>query len=412
MTSLPLEVAVRYLKSRPSKLVSSVSVLSIAGIALGVAALVIAMGLLSGYRTEIREKLIGANAEVVLFPMTPGGDADPSAVAGRLAKVPRVRAVAPVIYQQGVAASAATPDGADAVLKGIDTDAERKVSELDAYLPDAARAVAPGKAGEPASAAIGYELARRLDVREGDPITLSVADASGGRFAPRTARFRVGRVFRTNFAEYDSEWVFLDREELRRLARMPGQANVIEVKLDDTRDTEAASAAINAAAGNGYSVSDWRSMNGGLFSALAIQQTTLFLVIGLIVAVSTFNIVATLVMTVQEKKRDIGVLTALGAEPGFFPKIFLALGGLLGGAGVVAGVLFGALVCWVMTHFRLLAFPPGVAEIYFVSYIPFLVRLRDIAAIVGFAALAILAASWVPARRASRIDIADALRYE
>jgi lipoprotein-releasing system permease protein len=410
--SLPLEVAVRYLKSRPSKLVSSVSLLSIAGIALGVAALVIAMGLLSGYRTEIREKLIGANAEVVLFPMMPGGDADTAAVEGRLSKVSRVRAVAPVIYQQGVAASAATPDGADAVLKGIDAAAERRVSELDAYLPNAERAVTRGTPDAPASVAIGAELARRLDVREGDPITLSVADASGGRFAPRTGRFRVGRIFRTNFAEYDTEWIFLDREELRRLTRMPGQANVIEVKLDSTRDTEAASSAIGAAAGNGYSVSDWRSMNGGLFSALAIQQTTLFIVIGLIVAVSTFNIIATLVMTVQEKKRDIGVLAALGAEPGFFPKIFLSLGALLGGTGVVAGVVFGVVVCRVMTQFRLLSFPPGVAEIYFVSYIPFLVRIQDIAAIVGFAALAILAASWVPARRASRIDIADALRYE
>lgn len=412
MKSLPLEVAVRYLKSRPSKLVSSVSLLSIAGIALGVAALVIAMGLLSGYRTEIREKLIGANAEVVLFPMTPGGDADTAPIEARLAKVPRVRAVAPVIYEQGVAASAATPDGADAVLKGIDAEAERRVSELDAFLPDVERVVTRATPGAPASVAIGDELARRLDVRPGDAITLSVADASAGRFTPRTGRFTVGRVFKTNFAEYDSEWVFLDRQELRRLARMPGQANVIEVKLDSTRDTEAASAAIGAAAGNGYSVSDWRSMNGGLFSALAIQQTTLFIVIGLIVAVSTFNIIATLVMTVQEKKRDIGVLTALGAEPGFFPKIFLALGALLGGTGVVAGVVFGVVVCWVMTRFRLLSFPPGVAEIYFVSYIPFLVRIKDIAAIVGFAAIAILLASWVPARRASRIDIADALRYE
>jgi lipoprotein-releasing system permease protein len=410
--SLPLEVAVRYLKSRPSRLVSSVSLLSIGGIALGVAALVVAMGLLSGYRTEIREKLIGANAEVVLFPMTPGGDADPAAVERRLSKVPRVRAVAPVVYQAGVAASAATPDGTDAVLKGIDTAAERRVSELDAYLPDAERAITRSAPGAPASVAIGHELARRLDVREGDPITLSVADASGGRFAPRTARFTVGRVFRTNFSEYDTEWVFMDREELRLLSRMPGQANVIEVRLDTTLDTEHASAAIGAAAGNGYSVSDWRSMNGGLFSALAIQQTTLFLVIGLIVAVSTFNIVATLVMTVQEKKRDIGVLTALGAEPVFFSRVFLTLGALLGGAGVVAGVVFGVLVCWTMTQFRLLSFPQGVAEIYFVSYIPFLVRLGDLARIVSFAALAIFLASWVPARRASHIDIADALRYE
>lgn len=410
--TLPFEVALRYLKSRPSRLISSVSLLSIAGIALGVAALVVSMGLLSGYRTEIRDKLIGANAEVVVFPMTPGGDADPAAVEARLRKVARVRAVAPVIYQAGVAASAASPDGQDAVLKGIDPAVEARVSELDSYLPDAAKAIAPASGDSPASVAIGFELARRLDVREGDPIVLSVADNSGGRFSPRSQRVRVGRVFRTNFAEYDAEWIFLDRGELRRLARMPGEANVFDIRLDTTRDTEAASAAIRTAAGESYSISDWRSMNGGLFSALAIQQTTLFIVIGLIVAVSTFNIIATLVMTVQEKKRDIGILTTLGAEPGFFAKVFLALGGLLGGVGIAAGVAFGVLICWTMTRFRLLSFPPGVAEIYFVSYIPFLVRLKDLAAIVGFSALAILLASWIPARRASRLDIAEALRYE
>jgi len=412
--SLPFEVALRYLRSRPSRLVSSVSLLSIAGIALGVAALVVAMGLLSGYRTEIREKLIGANAEVVVFPMVAGGERDIGALERRIAKVPRVRAIAPVIYQTGVASSAATPDGSDAVLKGIDPQAERRVSELDAYLPDAARAVSRATADALPAAAIGSELARRLQVKEGDPLILAVPDNSfdGRRFAPRTGRFRVGRVFHTGFAEYDKEWVFLDREELRGLARMEGGANVIEVRLDSLRDTEEAARAIGATAGNGYSVSDWRSMNGGLFEALAIQQTTLFLVIGLIVAVSTFNVVATLVMTVQEKKRDIGVLTTLGAEPGFFSRVFLWLGALLGGTGVVAGVLFGSAICWAATRFRLLSFPPGVAEIYFISFIPFRVRPVDLAAIVGFAGIAILVASWVPARRAARLDVADALRYE
>ena len=414
MKSLPFEVAVRYLKSRPSRLVSSVSLLSIAGIALGVAALVVAMGLLSGYRTEIREKLIGANAEIVVFPLIPGGDPDPGALERRVAAVPGVRATAPVIYQTGVASSSATPDGADAVLKGIDAASERRVSQIDAYLPDAERAVTRSGPGVLPGVALGAELARKLDVREGDAISLSVADASGGpgRFAPRSGRFKVSKIFRTNFSEYDTEWVFLDREELRRLARMDGKANVVEVRVASIENTEAMAGAVGRAAGNGYSVSDWRSMNGGLFAALAIQQTTLFLVIGLIVAVSTFNVVATLVMTVQEKKRDIGVLTTLGAEPGFFSRVFLSLGALLGFTGVLAGVAFGVLVCWAMTRYRLLSFPPGVAEIYFVSYIPFLVRFRDLALIVGFSALAIFAAAWIPARRASRIDVAEALRYE
>ena len=414
---LALEVALGYLRSRPSKLVSSVSALSIAGIALGVAALVVAMGLLSGYRTEIQEKLIGANAEVVVFPLPlpSGGYPDTRAVVERLRSLPRVRAVAPVIYQTGVAASAATPDGADAVLKGIDPVAERAVSQLDSYLPDATRLLARGPTGEPPGVAVGAELARRLDLREGDPISLSVPDRSAGserRFAPRTGMFRVAKIFRTNFSEYDSEWIFLERGALKDLCLLEANADVLEVKLDTIRDTESAARAIEKAAGRGFSVTDWRTMNSGLFSALAIQQTTLFLVIGLIVAVSTFNVVATLVMTVQEKKRDIGVLSAMGAEPRFFSRVFLVLGGLLGGAGVAAGILFGILICWAATEFRLLSFPPGVAEIYFVSFIPFLVRAGDIAAIVGFAALAILLASWVPARRAGRIKIADALRYE
>jgi lipoprotein-releasing system permease protein len=414
MTSLAFEVALSYLRARSSRLVSSVSLLSMSGIGLGVAALVVAMGLLSGYQREIRENLIGANAEVVLFPLSTGAEADPAAVARRISAVPRVRATAPVVYQSGLASSAATPDGTDVVLKGIDPAAERRVSRLDAYLPDAERVLTRGSSSEQPGVAIGVELARVLDVREGDTILLSVPDNTRGVSAlvARSAPYRVARIFRTNFYESDSELVFLDRQVLRQLARMEGQANVIEIKLDTIRDTESAARAIGLAAGKEFSVTDWRSLNTGLFSALKIQQITLFFVIGLIVAVSTFNIVATLVMTVKEKKRDIGVLTALGAEPTFFSRVFLLLGGLLGGAGVVAGIAFGVLVCWVMTAFRLLRFPPGVAEIYFVSYIPFVVQAVDLGAIVGFSAVVVLLASWLPARRAGRVDIAEALRYE
>ena len=414
MRSLALEVALSYLRARSSRLVSSVSLLSITGIGLGVAALVVAMGLLSGYQREIQENLIGANAEVVIFPLSTDAEADPSAVERRISVVPRVRATAPVVYQSGLASSAATPDGTDVVLKGIDPAQERRVSRLDAYLPEAERVLTPESGTDRPGVAIGAELARLLDVEEGDTILLSVPDNTRGVSAlvARSAPYRVARIFRTNFYESDSELVFLDRQALRQLARMEGEANVIEIKLDTIRDTEGAARAIGSAAGKEFSVTDWRSLNTGLFSALKIQQTTLFFVIGLIVAVSTFNIVATLVMTVKEKKRDIGVLTALGAEPTFFSRVFLLLGGLLGGAGVVAGIGFGALICWVMTTFRLLRFPPGVAEIYFVSSIPFLVRPVDLGAIVGFSAVVVLLASWLPARRAGRVDIAEALRYE
>jgi lipoprotein-releasing system permease protein len=413
---LELEAALRYFRSRPSRLVSSVSLLSVLGIALGVAALVVAMGLLSGYRGEIRDRLVGSNADVVVFPLVSGGGEAPDseALEGRLAKVPRVVATARVVYQSGLASSAATPDGVDAVIKGVDAVSEGRVSELFRYVPDAAEVLLPAAAGEPPGVAIGAELARRLDVSEGSDVTLSVPDASGRgpRFAPLSGRFRVRRIFKTNFFAYDAEWVYCDRQALRALARMERDANVVEVKLDSLRDPGGAARQIEAAAGRGFSVTDWRSMNGGLFEALTIQQITLFFVIGLIVGVSTFNVVATLVMTVQEKKRDIGVLAVLGAEPRFFSRLFLWLGLLLGGTGVLAGVALGIAMCRVATSLKLLSFPPGVAEIYFISFLPFRVHALDVAAIVGCSALVILLASWVPARRAARVDLAEALRYE
>jgi lipoprotein-releasing system permease protein len=409
---LSLEVALAYLRSRPTRLVSTVSLLAIGGIGLGVAALVVAMGLLSGYRTEIRDKLIGANAEAVVYPLVPAGAEEIAALRKRLASVPDVRATSAVVYQSGLAASAETPDGLDAVIKGIDPEAEGRVSpQTAAILAGASLAASPG---ELPGAAVGAELARGLGVKVGDPIAISVPDATLGASAlvPRTGRFRVAKIFRTNFAEYDSEWIFCARDALQALSRMPGNANVIEIGLAAPKDRTAALAAIRVAAGQGFSVADTLSMNGGLFAALRVQQTTLFLVIGLIVAVSTFNLVATLVMRVQEKKRDIGVLSSLGAEPGFFSRVFVWVGVLLGAAGVAAGVAFGSFVCWAVTTFRLLSFPPGVAQIYFVSFIPFRVRAQDLAAIVGFAAAAILLASWLSARRAARVNVAEALRYE
>ncbi len=411
---LELEVALAYFRSRPSRLVSAVSMLAIGGIALGVAALVVAMGLLSGYRSEIREKLLGANAEIVVYPLLPAGSEELSQLRRKLAGVARVRATASVVYQSGLAASASSPEGVDAVVKGIDAAEEARVSpEVTAYLPDAGRflGTAPGQLP---GVAIGIELARKLGARVGDRITLSVPDAAPGQphFVPRTGRFRVARIFQSEFAEYDAQWVFCDRGVLRALSRMPGEANVVEVKLDTTAHLEEALSSIRAAAGEKYSVADTLSMNRSLFSALKVQQITLFLVIGLIVGVSTFNLVATLVMTVREKQRDIGVLSALGAEPRFFSRAFLWLGAMLGGAGVLAGVAFGALVCFLVTEFRLLSFPTGVAEIYFVSFIPFLVRPADLSAIVGSSTAVILFVSWLTALRAARVNVAEALRYE
>ncbi|HET9794091.1 MAG TPA: ABC transporter permease [Thermoanaerobaculia bacterium] len=411
--TLASELALRYFRRRSSRLVSRVSLLAIAGVALGVMALVIAMALLSGYRDEIQGKLIGANADVVVFPLTSSGIADPDALAAKLRVYRRVRAAAPVIYWQGTAASEAEPDGLNAVVKGIDPERERLVAPVGRVLEAGNRLFAADAAGRE-GCAIGADLAGRLRVGEGATVLLTVPDTSrrGAGFTLRRRAFRVSEVFRTNFFEYDSEWVFVSRAAARALARFPAPANVLEVKLDTIDRTPEATARVREILGEGYSVTDWRSLNGSLFSALTVQKITLFLVIGLIVAVSTFTIVATLVMNVQEKKRDIGVLSALGAPPRLASGAFLRLGMLLGGSGVTLGLAAGTVVCAALTRFRLVRFPPDVAEIYFVSFVPFEVRLRDVATIAVFALAVIALAAWLPARRAGRIEVAEALRYE
>ena len=411
--TLAAELALRYFRRRSSRLVSRVSVLSIAGVALGVMALVIAMALLSGYRDEIQSKLIGANADVVVFPLTSSGIADPGRLEAKLRGFSRVRATAPVIYWQGTAASEAEPDGTNAVIKGVDAAREKVVAPVGRVLEEGERLFAPDAAGRE-GCAVGADLADRLRLAPGDAVVLTVPDMSrrSARLVLRHRAFRVAKVFRTNFFEYDSEWVFISREAARTLARFSAPANVLEIKLDTIEGTPEATARVRELLGEGFSVTDWRSLNVGLFSALTVQKITLFLVIGLIVAVSTFNIVATLVMNVQEKKRDIGVLSALGAPPRLASSAFLRLGMLLGGSGVAVGLAAGAAVCAALTRFRLVRFPPDVAEIYFVSFVPFEVRPRDVAAIAVFSLVVIVAAAWLPARRAARIEVAEALRYE
>jgi lipoprotein-releasing system permease protein len=411
--SLAGEIAARYLRRRSSRLVSRVSLLSAAGVAVGVLAMVIAMALMTGYRGEIQSKLVGANAEVVVFPLTAGGLAHPEALERRLARFARVAASSAVVYGQGMAYSESAPDGSAIVVKGVDPAAEPRVASIDREIGDLGKIFAPGPNGR-AGCAIGVDLAERLGLRTGDVLALALPDLSAARGAITLRRrsFRVARIFRTNFFEYDSSWIFMDRESARDLAGLRAPANVLEIRLDRVDDTAAATARIREIVGDDYSVTDWRSINGGLFSALTIQKVTLFLLIGLIVAVSTFNIVATLLMSVQERKRDIAVLSAMGAPPALATGIFLRFGLLLGGSGVLAGAAAGAAICAALTRWRLVSFPPDVARIYFVSSVPFPVRLGDLALIAAFAGVLLAAACWLPARRAAKLDIAEALRYE
>jgi len=378
------------------------------GLIIGVMALVISMALMTGYRGDLQKKLLGGNAEIFVYSMS-GPISESSGVIQTVRTTPGVAEAAPVRFQHALVTTERNTTGTEVMLKGIEASRARNSPML-------AKVVGPrGAFGTPAGergVAVGKYLADRLGVRAGSSVSITVPTDSGGSFMPRSASFVVTNVFDTGFYEYDARWLFIDLAEAERLLDTPGSANLLEVKLAPDAELQTVTRAIEQRTKHRYAVSDWRDMNRQLFSMLKIQQLVLFIVIGLIVFVSTFNIVSTLIMTVHEKRKEIGILASMGAESSMIRRIFIWYGTMVGVAGTTTGVILGVVICWIITRFNLVSFPPDIAEVYFVSSIPFVTRARDLAVIAAFAIVVSFLATLLPSMRAARMSPVDALRHE
>ncbi|HEY5611596.1 MAG TPA: ABC transporter permease [Thermoanaerobaculia bacterium] len=406
--SLPFQIAWRYLKRPADKLISAVGIVSVLGLVIGVMALVISMALMTGYRNDLEQKLRGGNAEIFVYAMG-GAIAAPDQTIRTVGSIEGVATVSPSVLQQALVTSEEHSTGEQVMLKGIDPRrAER--SPMLAKILGARRslAAADGTTG----IAIGQHLANKLRVREGDALLITVPTQDSGSFLPRAGTYVVTNVYTTGFFEFDARWLFIDLTEALHLLENEHAVNLLEVNLVEGADLERMVLAISERTGNRFAVTDWREMNRDLFRLLAVQQLVLFIVIGLIVFVSTFNIVSTLIMTVQEKKKEIGILISMGAERRFIRRIFIWYGTLVGVAGTATGIALGVLVSYVITRFELVSFGPEIAEVYFVSSIPFINRWTDLTAIAGFAIVVAFFATLIPSARAARLNVIDALRYE
>lgn len=393
--------------------------------------MVIAMALMTGYREDLERKLIEGNAPIVLSPL--GRDTPPldPATRARLEALPGVASVGRVAYGQGTLTVAEGMGGGGAADEGGaaggeggggargegGTSAEpvevtlRGVDPGGGQLAARAAELDPGPDGVP-GAVLGDEVARRLGVADGDRVRLVALGFADDRPRFRFQGLTVTGTFDTGFAEFDASWVLLDRELVVDLMGEDARADLYEVGLDDAAATAAAAEAIEDVLGPDWLVTDWRQLNAELFAALRLQQVALFGVLGLIVLVSTFNVASTLVVLVRERMRDIGVLVALGFAPRRLWSVFLLYGGALGAAGTALGVAIGAGAAWTLTRFELIRFDPDVANIYFISSVPFRVEPVDVAAVAGFSLAVTFAACLAPAFRAARVDPADAVRYE
>ena len=406
-----LRIALRYLMARRKQaFISVISGISILGVAVGVMAVLIALGLMTGLQGEVRSRILGATAHVSIFSSRTEPLEDYRGVVAAVRRVPRVVGSAPAVYGKGVI-SGPTGQTALATLKGVVPADERTVTELGSQV-EHGNLDALGSAAEGLQPILlGRDMANSLGVGAGDVVTVM---SPQGRLSPmgilpRVARYRVAGTVRSGLYEFDAAWAYLSLTEAQRLFETGDRASLVEVRVDDMYAVKEVERSIVLSLGDGFITQDWIDMNHSLFAALWLEKTAIAITIGLIVMVAALNIVATLILMVMEKHKDIAILVSMGASRGAIARIFMLQGSVIGAVGTLTGAFLGWGACGVLDHFRLIRVPQ---EVYQVSYVPFTLLPRDAAFVVLAALATCFLATLHPARGAARLDPAEALRNE
>ncbi|MDQ3069803.1 MAG: ABC transporter permease [Acidobacteriota bacterium] len=407
--SFELFIALRYLLARRKQaFISLISLISTLGVAVGVMALIIALALMTGLQQELRDRIVGSTAHIYVFKV--GGTFDDAAAEVKtLEAQPGVLGAAPVVMGKGILRG---PDGdAFITLKGIDPALEPRVTEVSRSMKQGSLgALARQSPDDPDGIAIGEDLAASLRVSLGDTVRLLTPEGtlSPYGYIPRTRAFRIVGIYKLGLYEFDASYGFVSIGVATDLLRRAGP-DFIELRAADMFEAPSLARRLETTLGTEYQLQDWSDMNSSLFSALWLEKMAISITIGLIVMVAALNIIASLILLVMEKSRDIAILKTMGCSKQRIRTIFMLQGLVIGVIGTGLGALLGLLVCFVADRYRLIQIP---LDVYQISYVPFTVETSDLLAVVISSVLICFLATIYPSRQAAKLDPAQALRYQ
>jgi len=414
--ALPYEllVGLRYTRAkRRNHFISFISMISMLGIALGVAALIVVLSVMNGFQTELRGRILAVVSHVQISGAN-GEMADWQHVAEQSAQQPGVLGAAPFVQAQGMLSFGQAVRGA--IVRGIVPDLEDKVADFRTHMKEGRLETLTA---DSFNIVLGSELARALGVFVGDKVTViapqGVVTPAG--VIPRLKTFTVTGIFEVGMFEYDSGLALIEMADAQRLYRMDDRVSGVRLKLDDLFKAPLIARQLAARLDTAAFISDWTRSHANFFRAVQIEKNMMFIILSLIVAVAAFNIVSTLVMAVTDKQADIAILRTLGASPGSVMAIFMVQGALIGfiglGLGVAGGVVLALNVDVVVPFIeQLLGTQFMSKEVYYISNLPSELQWRDVITITSVSFVLSLVATIYPSWRASRVNPAEALRYE